>query len=447
MSGRWLLAAVLAVVSAAVTTADSMFSFGTATLGYWASVVDARALGMGGANFAVVDDDNVVLGNPAAVTGHPHTTWSVVGAFERREVEDISGFQQTFHDDSPRYLRIIVPLAYGAKMTAGLAPVSDLAFRWATDRSRDGVAVNEAIWADGGLWKGMFGVGRAVGPLRLGLDLGFIRGRMETEWRIDAGSPVVTDKIPPLFGVDADPITQGTHYSLMRTRTNSPILEASYLISRSFNGLQWTLGAIYDVNEELSTGLHFRPRIALDERRISSSGVRFPTLDGRHNDHQAELVAPDWNDTTDGSADLPRMIGVGLSWQRTPVQRIAADLTYQAWSGLNDAFDDVVNWNLGAELQWTDDYQAPWWQRLPVRIGVRGESHYTAATVGGGRPEATFFSFGTGFLLGGDTGRIDWAVEWGTRGSVGDTGAKESVVRHVISAVGWDKWFERRSRR
>ena len=94
MSGRWLLAAVLAVVSASVTKADSMFSFGTATLGYWASVVDARALGMGGANFAVVDDDNVVLGNPAAVTGHPHTTWSVVGAFERREVEDISGLRR-----------------------------------------------------------------------------------------------------------------------------------------------------------------------------------------------------------------------------------------------------------------------------------------------------------------------------------------------------------------
>jgi opacity protein-like surface antigen len=84
--------------------------------------------------------------------------------------------------------------------------------------------------------------------------------------------------------------------------------------------------------------------------------------------------------------------------------------------------------------------------RVPLRAGYyenRWHLEYPA-----GRPvRSRFFTLGSGFNLPGGPGAIDFSLEFGRIGSIGDNGVDERVFRFSMSMSASETWSRRRSER
>ena len=368
---------------------------------------------MGGASNAVFDMSNTIGVNPATVAAFDRT--ALVASFlnQKRSVKDAQGLTGTFYEQYPRILRVVTHVGYGAVVAAGFEPLSDVRATWSSRATTDGVAIHDSLESSGGLWAGSIELARRFGSFSFGARWSLVRGQTRTEWRrtiTDPGAPLVT----------------------------------SALLTRRLAGGIFGLGALYHHGEAWTFGLSVDLPASLDETTTMSAGTRIPSrYVPSHED--AVAVSDDQNDTTSTSLTLPVEVAWGAAWK--PGERLltALDVVYRRWSQLDGAFSDTWRVALGAEVVPSTDYRSFTALQWPYRLGVRWEQHYApspAKTVNG-----WFVGGGVGLPIGQDVGRLDYAIEYGVRGSIADNLVRERVWRHTISVVGWERWFVRRPRR
>jgi len=406
----FLLACLTVGASAAV--ANSIFSFHPNGIGVWAWPGDARSFGMGGASSAVYDMSNPVGVNPATLTAFEMTSLSASVFLQARSVRDVAGLTGTFNEQYPRDLRIVTPLGRGFVSGFALEPLSDVRITWATRATAGGLPVLDSLEASGGLWAASIEVARRFGSVSAGARWQLARGSIHTEWRrtILDGSPLAT--------------------STLQTRT--------------YSGSIFGLGGLYRYGDAWTVGAALDIPASLRETQAVSLGTRVPNeFYPTHAD--GPTVAPDHDTTTIASAKLPLGLTAGVAWTSGRRATVALDVAYRRWSRLSPEFPNIWGVALGTEVRPSVNYTSfPVLQWL-YRAGVRWEQHYIPSP--DTAPSAWFVTAGMGIPIGAGAGQIDYAFEYGQRGTLDRQAARERIWRQTISVVGWERWFERRPRR
>gem|GEM_PF-1257580 len=413
------LALVGMIAASGSASGTSIFSYHQQGLGYWEWRGDGRIMGMGGASVAVFDMSNPISVNPAVISAFEQTSLTATFLSQKREALDYKGLRGTFYDQYPRIFRAVVPLGYGIVMSVGLEPLSDVRMIWSSQATANGVSYRDSLEADGGLWAGTLQFARQFGPFAAGIRVQMVRGRIITEWRrtiLDASTPLTT----------------------------------SVLSTRRFVGGTFGLGAVYRLGEVWTFGAALDVPTTLDETDIVSLGTRIPSsLYPSHSD-KFTIVSSDQNDTSATTLKLPLGFALGASWR--PGERLisAAEVEYRQWSQVSSEFRNTWRVALGAEIRPSTNFKSFFLLQWPYRLGLRWEQHYIPAqSTQSSRsyPNGWYVTTGLGIPIGAGLGQIDYAFEYGQRGSLGTNLARERVWRQTISIVGWDRWFVRRPRR
>ncbi len=411
---RFLSAALLSATVATSAGANSIFSYHSRGLGLEALTGEGRSMGMGYATLAVADADNPAGLNPAGLTGFPLTTLMATFVNSSRGVEGAGGGTAHFYEQNLRQFKAVVPFGYDVKAAMAFLPVSDLQTKWSGMAPQGSpVSYRDSLEASGGLWAGQFELARRFGDFSTGIRWRVVRGQLQTEWRRTVSS-------------------------------RSAPLASSALLTRDVEGNLFSLGGLYHFSDELTFGLTADIAADMDEKRTVSLGTRVPSSFYPQHEDGLSVVA-DENDTTNGTLSYPWGLGFGVCWKPGDRMTLAGDFVYQQWSAVHDDFEDTWEASLGLEITPSTSFRSLFFLQWPYRLGVRREMHYIPA--GGSAPVGWFLSGGVGVPIGDGAGRIDYAVEYGTRGTISSNTAKETIWRHTISIVGWERWFEYRPRR
>jgi hypothetical protein len=419
---RWAAAtgaAILVLLFAGRVDATSIFSYDPNAVGWWTWPDGGRAGGMGNTATAMYDEMNPYGVNPATIAAFKRTALTMSFVSQRRGVSDAAGGSATFHDQNFRVFRLVTPIARGVVLGFGLEPVSDVMIKWSNTATDAGVTLNDSLEASGGLWAGTLELAREFGQFSFGAEARLVRGEVSTEWRrtiLQEGAPLAT----------------------------------SALISRQYNGILYGLGAVYRIGETArrparwTFGLHVQPPAGLDYTSYSSLGTRIP-LWWQPGHEESTPIAPDLNDTTSATADLPLAVNLGATYRPNAQLLAAFDIGYMHWKALDSRFSNTWRAGLGVEVRPSDDYRSFYALQWPYRFGVRWEQHYIPAPVK--IPSGIYVSAGAGIPIGQGVGKLDYSIEFGQRGTLETNSVRERVWRHTISLVGWESWFQYRPRR
>jgi hypothetical protein len=149
----------------------------------------------------------------------------------------------------------------------------------------------------------------------------------------------------------------------------------------------------------------------------------------------------------DVSVGFPERIAVGATLGPRAGWLATGEMVLSRWSDIEDTlaspggYHDVTDWAVGVE-RFVPGRQ--WYNRVPVRAGFRASS--LSYLDGGGEPiDCWSVTAGSGFRLGKERGRCDWALEYGRIGDGGTNGIEESYWRVAIGVSGQEPWKRRKS--
>lgn len=147
----------------------------------------------------------------------------------------------------------------------------------------------------------------------------------------------------------------------------------------------------------------------------------------------------------DFETDTAARYGLGADVRPFGALRVAADWTRESWEGVDaprtvGTFVDVDRFSVGAE--WLHGAEGS--LQAPVRAGFRTEPLHTLD--GHGREvRESAFSAGTGFAFADGHGRFDTFLEYGWRGTRGESEYYEQFVRFGMTLTGLEDWAGRRA--
>lgn len=151
-------------------------------------------------------------------------------------------------------------------------------------------------------------------------------------------------------------------------------------------------------------------------------------------------------DHTDGSIDLPRKLGLGMSFT-TDKLILTADYQQQNWSqalflGNQDSLSDSRRYSLGAELIPNPRNILNMWSRARYRIG--GYYSETYLTLNGNQLTDYGISFGIGIPVSRSKSIINLNVVLGSKGTLDSNLIRENYGLLSLSLSLHDIWFLKR---
>ena len=382
--------------TAVVSSGDSIFSVNG--LGQISYPVDGQARGMGGVNLAVLDGRGVSIINPAIIGVVDTTTVTAIFLFEQRKVKDAVS-STGFYSWGPKFVRLIVPISHGIVVGGGIAPYSDVNFHLSSKTEALSEPYTLHVSADGGTRLGSVTLAKNFGnKLFLGGGVNFIFGSITEEWTREFADP----------DFESSKDISDTHY-FGQIFTGGIALRPHP---------RWSFGALYS----------FSKTIDATTERSSVLGT----------------LAEEKNEL-----EFPGAYGFGATYRLLPRLIIGADIYTRLWEDfrLNGSdvpeYENTTRYSLGCEITPTTEKLAPFYQKVPWRIGLYHEPwYYVDAT--GNRPCETFFTLGTSLFFKERRGVVDISLEIGRRGDIVENGAREWIFRQSLSIVGWERWFQKR---
>ncbi len=389
-----------------------------------------RALGMGGANLALVEPLNINNSNPASYSSLGLTTFEVglqFGLIEQKQLNpdvtlnnNISGI---------RYFSIGVPVKKWWGSAFGLQPYSFKGYSIATQRTGpEDILIYDQFSGNGGLSKVYWGNGFTVAEgLSIGVNATYIFGNLEEE--------------------------------------NNILWSNGFYASRIFenakvNGLRFDFGARYvyeiDENRDFALGLTFANKTKLSTTVdhyafvTSSNGVSIDTLDNI-NGYQSDLV-------------LPNEFGLGFTYGRKTDKSINyawainGDVHFYQGSTFEN-FDGEMNlmdglrFEVGAlitpGLTFTKDNRLSYFELIEYRLG--GFYENTPYSVGGTQLKDYGITIGFGLpirarnLAPGEQKNtmVNIGAVLGRRGSLDNGLIQESYLNLYLGLTLNDKWFNK----
>lgn len=194
------------------------------------------------------------------------------------------------------------------------------------------------------------------------------------------------------------------------------------------NGMQYNAGFAFSNSS----------RINVSENRLgytyfkSSSGVDL-VRDTVLNDNEVK-----------GTMLIPTNIGFGFSLGRNEKWMAGADIQWQQWEkftyfDVNDSLKNSLRISIGGSYNPSSSTISGYWQRITYRGGLRFTNSYL--DLRGQNVNEFGISLGVGLPLPRTRSTINFAAEFGTRGTISNNLIKENFVKFTLGLSIFERWF------
>ncbi|RLD37893.1 MAG: hypothetical protein DRI97_08340 [Bacteroidetes bacterium] len=373
--------------------------------------------GMGNVGLAIRSDNYLNIKNPASYTGFDTTSFlfdiSGLGSYNTLKTTDIS---QGADYASLGYILFGTPITRWWKASFGLIPFSNVGYTVYDEKEVEDVGNVRFIYeGDGAL--NQFHIGNAfqiTKNLSVGINASYIWGVIDRRRRV----------------------TFPDSLSMLSTRIDN---------FDHISDVMFELGAQYfiplDNGMEIGTGLVFKPGMQLNATRKYIAQNYFGSAD-QNLELPRDTVA--YNPSQKGTLDFPMGFGGGISLRKNNQFLVSMDFNWRNWEqyksyGRSDSLQNSYSFHLGGEYIPKHNSITSYFHRVRYRLGFRYENTYLEIN---NTPIKEFgISFGLGLPFRRSKSMLNFAFEFGNKGTVENNLVQENFVKFTFGLSIYERWF------
>lgn len=383
----------------------------------WKNNNSTTLSGMGNVGLAIRSDQYLNIKNPASYTGFDSTSFlfdlSGLGMYTTLKTTEIS---EEADYASFGYILFGTPVTKWWRASFGLVPFSNVGYTVFEESEQENVGLVRFIYeGSGGLTQ--FHLGNAfqiTERLSVGVNSSYVWGVIDRRRRIT---------FPDSLSRLSTRVDNYDHVSDFMFE-----LGAQYFIPMK-NDMELGFGAVFQPNISLNTT---RKYIALNYFSDNDNNVEYPR----------DTIS--LNDSQKGTLNFPMGAGAGISLKKANVFLVSMDINFRNWEdyssfGRSDSLQNSFSLNLGGEYIPKHNSITSYWHRIRYRIGVRYENTYLEIN---NTPIKEFgISFGLGFPFRRSKSMLNFAFEFGNKGTVKNSLVQENFFKFTFGLSIYEKWF------
>lgn len=383
----------------------------------WHNNYSATLSGMGNVGLAIRSNNYLNIKNPASYTGFDSTSFlfdiSGIGSYTTLKTIDIS---QDADYASLGYILFGTPVTKRWKASFGLIPFSNVGYSVYQDEVLPDIGRVRYIYEGAGSLNQLhLGNAFMITPnLSVGINASYIWGVIDRKRRVT---------FPDSLSMLSTHIDNFDHISDFIFDFG-----VQYFIPMK-NGM------------ELGTGLVFKPGVDINTTRKyigqnyfsnSESNVWLPK----------DTIA--YNPSKKGTLAFPMGFGGGVSLRKSNQFLVSMDVNWRNWKefksyGRSDSLQNSFSVNVGGEYVPKHNSITSYWHRVRYRIGFRYENTYLEIN---NQPIKEFgISFGLGFPFKRSKSMLNFAVEYGNKGTVEHGLVQENFFNFTFGLSIYERWF------
>lgn len=353
-----------------------------------------RATGMGGATIAVANSAYLNWINPAslAIQDHVHITSQFL--YQNLNINDGADRFKTNYANFNGFMAAL-GIYKGIGIGFGIQPLSKINYEFETRDKIDQYNYTTRIQKNGGLNRIFFSSGfKLHSKIQFGIGFSYIFGKADEDWFI-------------IFDDDKFVKTHDQY----RSRFNG--VNASVgMIATIIPG--WNVGAIYQTGNSLNQVLNVK------------------------------YYEPRLEESLEENVELPVQWGIGTSIHLKERFVLAMDYLYQDWEKFSsnaDEYTQMQRYSLGLEYGLPFKLNSSFLDKLRYRIGFSWQQPYFLDY---DLNKLTSYTISAGVGIQFERGAVlDFALEYGKRGSVPDNSFEETILGFSVYVSGGEMWFLR----
>ncbi len=382
----------------------------------WHNNYSTTLSGMGNIGLAIRSNNFLNIKNPASYTGFDSTSFlfdvSALGMYTTLKTTEIS---QDADYASLGYILFGTPITKWWKASFGLIPFSNVGYYVIEDKNIADVGQVRFIYeGSGGLNQFHLGNGFMITQnLSVGINASYVWGIIDRRRRI----------------------TFPDSLSMISTRLDN---------FDHISDIMFDIGAQYFIplknGMELGTGLVVKPGMKLNSTRKYIAQNYF----GGDNDIEFPRDTVAYNPSKKGTLDFPLGIGGGISLRKANQFLVSMDVNWRNWKeyksyGRSDSLQNSFSLHLGGEYIPKHNSITSYWHKVRYRIGVRYENTYLEIN---NQPIKEFgISFGLGFPFKRSKSMLNFAFEFGNKGTVKNDLVQENYIKFTFGLSIYERWF------
>jgi len=359
---------------------------------------DARLRAMGGAGLALTGSYSGSLINPALLGGLRYTGITITSRPEALYIQDEKS-DNVLTSARVLHLALCLPLGRGLGLSVDLRQLSDTKFKAYEEIILFDESYTKIVSRTGGLSMASVNLAKSFGSrFFVGIRAGHVFGR--------------------------------TTESRTGDFQDDDYRDSSTSCDRQHSGTQFTAGLAVKVNRHVSAGAFITPAYDIRQDETNSSSFEETVMVER-------------------TLSFPVRYGFGIAYHSGSRFSGQFDIIAIRWGdfAIDDQIQsdhrDVIRLAFGGQYQASKDNSASYLQRIPLRFGYAYEPWHQK-TPAGASISGHFLTLGLGLPFNRGGAVLDAALQLGWRGDVSAAGAKETIVRGVISLWGFEPWFQRK---
>ncbi len=361
---------------------------------------NTRAMGMG--DFTIADTDVYTISrmNPASQFTHQISRISIYYfAMYNHYQDQYNGTANSQYSNFDGF-SFFIPLHSTFGITSGLTPLTRMDYKISFDKAIGSYKYIKSVKGNGGLNSFDLSCHWAYKNfLSIGVTGRYIFGNINTTWRVDYD--------------------------------NNSFNPTKDYFSTKNNGFNYKVGIILKPVSSITIGAVYTPEVILDNKTTISYIFSDSTL------------------KYEGSIQYPGSYGFGISYQIKKVGLIGIDYLIYNWNSLlindqNLSYTNNTNkFSFGFESAYSSNPAASYFKQIRYRLGYYHKPYLSLDPEGNSIYESCV-TFGFGLPIKGRTSEINFAFNYGKRGSLDKNGLSENIYRVSLSLSIGEKWFQRR---
>ncbi len=384
----------------------------------WKNHYSVTLAAMGNVGLAIRSDNYMNIKNPASYTGFDSTSFlfniSALGMYNTLKTTEIS---QSADYGSLGYILFGAPVTKWWRTSFGLIPFSNVGYYVYNEEFVEDVGTVRFIYeGGGGLNQFHLGNGfKITDNLSVGINASYV-------WGVIDRRRIVT--FPDSLSKLSTRIDNYDHISDVMFD-----IGVQYFIPLK-NGM------------EIGTGVVFKPAVKLNSTRQYIAQNFFSGGDDIDIQLPKDTVA--YNPSQKGTLDFPAGIGGGVSLRKGNHFLVSVDVSWRNWEeyrsyGRSDSLQNSFSLNIGGEYIPNHNSITSYWHKVRYRVGGRFENTYLEIN---NTPIKEFgISFGLGFPFRRSKSMLNFAFEFGNRGTVKNNLVQENFFKFTFGLSIYEKWF------
>lgn len=396
-------------------TISSPYSrFGVGEL--WKNNTSVPLSAMGNVGLAIRSDNFINIKNPASYMGFDSTSFlfdiSALGMVTTLKTKDVT---ENADYASLGYILFGTPVTKWWRASFGLIPYSEVGYNVINQQTVEDVGRVDYVYeGSGGLNQFHLGSGfRITNNLSVGINASYV-------WGLIGRRQIVT--FPDSL-------------AMLSTRIENLDHVSDFLLDF---GVQYFKPLKKDM--ELGFGLVVKPGTTLNSTR-KYAAINYFAGEG---DYQLLKDTVAYNPSTKGTLDFPLRIGGGVSFRQAERLLLSLDVNWGNWEnyksyGRSDSLQNNFTINFGAQYVPKHNSVTSYWHRVRYRLGFRYENTYVEIN---NVPIKEFgISFGVGLPFRRSKSMLNFAFEFGNKGTVKDNLVQENFFKFTFGLSIYERWF------